>query len=242
MTQEFDLAARLRAGLPDRAAAWELVKDYARHWVSPLADDDGCGQEELDAAESRLGVRLPGALREAQMLLGRRDDLIRNHNRLLTPAQLFIDTDGEALVFHEENQGVALWGVLLADLDQIDPAVFVRVDLADKESEKWEPWLDRLSLSMVEIVLSESLQLPDGLSDFMDEVEDGHLEALEADFTRLPFPLIEDSRWYVGEDVLVREDGRAVLHARARSSQALDRLRDRLPGYWIEDDREELDD
>ncbi|MFD4737915.1 hypothetical protein ACFWNR_23485 [Streptomyces virginiae] len=69
-----------------------------------------------------------------------------------------MDDAEEALVFRHENQGAASWGVLLDSLQDDDPTVFIRPDLADKSAERWEGWLERLSLCFVEIALSESAQ------------------------------------------------------------------------------------
>ncbi|RAY11053.1 SMI1/KNR4 family protein [Actinomadura craniellae] len=243
MAQKFDLVQEVSAGVEDRAAAWRFVRGFARDWASPLTDGDGWSEEDLAAAEERLGVRLPVALREAYLLLGRREDLTSNHDTLLSPAELYLDDRKEALVFRQENQGAASWGVLVADLGEADPAVFVRMDLADKRSEIWERWLDRLSLTFIEIVLSESVQAPGELTDFLGELEEEDLETLERDCTRLPFPeypLCQQppgTRWFTGPGVLLREDDRAVLYARGRTPEALDEVRDQIAGDWLNDYR-----
>jgi hypothetical protein len=92
-------------------------------------------------------------------LFGRRDDLTSNVDRLIGLGELGFYNGG--LVFREENQAVMWWGVLEADLDQLDPPVAMRYDMADKSTEEWEGWLPSFSLSCVEIVLSESLQWED---------------------------------------------------------------------------------
>jgi hypothetical protein len=86
-----------------------------------LEDGDGYSAAELDAAEGRLGLVLSPAFREAYGLLGRRDDLTSNHDRLRPLDELEVDERGEALVFRDENQGAATWGVLLSDLGEDDP-------------------------------------------------------------------------------------------------------------------------
>ncbi|NED52573.1 SMI1/KNR4 family protein, partial [Micromonospora aurantiaca] len=68
---------------------------------------DGTPETELAAAEKKLGVRLPAAVREAYMLFGRREDLHSNMQHLLAPADFYVDDREEALVFREENQGAA---------------------------------------------------------------------------------------------------------------------------------------
>lgn len=248
MTHEFDLARELSSGLEDRAAAWEFIRGFARHWLTPLgeadgwSDIDGWSDADLDAAEARLGIALPEALREAYQLIGRRADLTSNQDVLLGPAQLHLDERQEALVFRHENQGAASWGILTTDLDHADPGVVIRADLADKRAEKWEGWLDRISLTFIEIVLSESLQAPEGRCDFLSDHDDpgeAGVDLLERHYAPLPFPEYPSGqkppgiRWFLGPDVLLRDDQRVALLARARTEAALDRVRDRIPGDWL---------
>ncbi|MCQ4210497.1 SMI1/KNR4 family protein [Streptomyces longispororuber] len=240
MTQEFDLAASLVSGIEGRRGAWTFIQGFAAHWVgAALGSNDGWTQADLDAAEERLGFRLPAALREAYLLFGRRQDLTSNHDVLLGPAELYVDDAKEALVFRHENQGAASWGVLLDSLQDDDPAVFIRLDLADKSAERWEDWLERLSLCFVEIILSESLQADEELCDFLDPDGDS-LELLETNSVRLPFPAYpigEETRWFLGQDVLLRDDDGAAVLARGRTAENLDRIRDLIPGDWLNDYR-----
>ncbi|MGW2562950.1 SMI1/KNR4 family protein [Streptomyces sp. NPDC001514] len=239
MTHEFDLARSLAAGVEDRQGAWQFIRDFAAHWTDDaLGDAVGWSEADLAAAEERLGLRLPAALREAYVLLGNRRDLTSNHDTLRTPAELYVDESGEALVFRDENQGAARWGILLADLAQDDPAVVIRPDLADKSTEAWESWLDRVSLTFVEIVLSESLHAPDELVDHLDAPDESDLDELERHGIRLPLPAYPPdeegaTRWFLRDDVLLRDDAGAWLMARGRTEEALDRVRDRMDGDWL---------
>ncbi|MFE2154473.1 SMI1/KNR4 family protein [Streptomyces lavendulae] len=241
MTQGFEFAASLTGGVEDRRGAWSFIRGFAAHWAGALASGDGWAETDLAAAEERLGVRLPAALREAYLLFGRRRDLTSNHDVLLSPAELYVDDAKEALVFRHENQGTASWGILLDSLQDDDPAVFIRPDLADKSAERWEAWLERLSLCFVEIVLSESVQADHELCDFLDP-DDDSIELLEKNTVRLPFPAYpmgeeeQPIRWFLGRDALLREDGMAVL-ARGRTAEDLDRVRDLIPGDWLNDQR-----
>lgn len=242
MTDDFDVRRELAAGMTDPAGALRFVRGFAGHWLTPLQDGDGCGVPELAAAEERLGFALPAVLRDAYRLFGRRPDLTSNHDRLLAPAELHVDSREEALVFRYENQGAASWGILLTDLHKPDPPVVMKPDLADKEAERWSAWLDRFSWACVEIVLSESLHAPFELGDFRDDLDEAQSESLGGRFTPLPFPAYppgEDpgARWYAGTDVILREEDRTWLWARARTEEALDRVRDDLPGDWLNDPR-----
>ncbi len=218
--------------LRDRPARWRFIENFAAEWVEPLQPGDGSHPGDLDAAEGRLDVTLPAAVREAYSLFGARDDLTSNQDVLLSPDELYVH-DG-VLVFRAENQGAAHWGVALTG--ETDPPVLVRPDLADKDAEAWEPWMDRFSMACVEIVLSESL-LDEDLADSRDP-EDDDAEALGARYTRLPLPDLPTGqdppiRWFTGTDVIVRDDAGGWLSARARTPEALDAVREDLPGDWL---------
>lgn len=220
----------MRAALDDRAAAWRYLTRFAADWREPLGDGDGYGSAVLDEAEQRLGVRLPAALREAYGLLGRRDDLLRNQDRLRRPDQLYVA--GGALVYHTENQGAAEWGILLEDITAEDPRTAIRLSLADTSAQRWEPWTARLSVALVELVMSETaLYDHDGLSDGTDLI-DGEALAM---FEPLPALLPEQhgSAWFLGRDVLLHVLDDAWLTVRGRTTEALDGVREVMAGDWV---------
>ncbi|MGW1280246.1 SMI1/KNR4 family protein [Streptomyces tsukubensis] len=235
-----DMVTGIRDAVADRAAAWDFIRAFAAEWsAAPLTERDGWGAGEIAAAEERLGLPLPAALKEAYALLGRRPDLTDNHDALRPLAELEVETDerGTALVFRDENQGVCRWGILLADperaagdgTDPDDPPVVIRLDLQDKSEERWEPWLGRVSHCFVEIVLAESVHEPEELTAMLvdvdgDKGEEGDLAAEEG-LVRLPFPDYppgdtRPTRWYAGPDLLVRGD--SVAYVRARTEEALE--------------------
>lgn len=229
MTTTSDMSSRLLDALAGRPAAWRFIASFAADWRSALETSDGYEAAELDAAEERLGLKLPAALREAYTLFGRRDDLTRNQDELLTPSELHVYED--ALVYQAENQGAARWGILLSDLGNDDPATVMRPDLADKSQEHWEPWTDRLSVALIDLVMSETaIYNGDGLSDAA-ELDDSVLAA----FHRLPsvLPAQHESSWYLGDDVLLHVLGDWWLTVRARTTQALDAVRENHLVGWV---------
>jgi hypothetical protein len=240
----------------DRHAAWRFATAFARDWSPrPLREGDGVEEHELAAAETRLGLPLPAALREAYLLLGRRTDLTSRQDELLAPAELHLDGDRGVLIFRIENQSCAYWGIRVADLDQDDPPVLVRPDVATPIAEHWEPWLGHVSTEITEILLAEALADDDPDSDADGDPESGsgaggyhvdaiwepaetHYEILEHTYRPLPLPAYPPapnpgSRWYTGPDVLLREDG-ALIQLRARTPAALDAARATFPGAaWL---------
>lgn len=175
-TSSAEIAAGIRAALDDRAEVWRFLTWFAAEWRAPLEIGDGYGAAVLDEAEERLGVRVPAALREVYGLLGRRDDLLRNENRLLRPEQLYLSKG--ALVYNTENQGAAEWGILLEDLITEDPPTVIRSSLADASAERWEPWTARLSVAVMDLVMSETvLYNRDGLMDATDLIDELGLQS-----------------------------------------------------------------
>ncbi|MEV0038829.1 hypothetical protein [Streptomyces sp. NPDC050804] len=235
MSVGFDVGEAL-AGVRGRGGVWGFVRGFAEGWRVPLGAGDGYGEWEIADAERRLGFALPVAVREAYGLFGRRRDLTSNQDRLLAPRELVV-REG-ALVYRVENQYAAEWGVLLADLDQDDPPVYVRG--AAGSPGRPLPFLDRFSLACVEMVLAESVfGAPDGLGDnrHLDGVDPGYIASR---YTRVPLPdcplwAVDGgvTRWFSAPGVLLREDAGQWLWVLARTGSALARVRNELPGDWL---------
>jgi hypothetical protein len=237
----FDLPAELAVGVRGAAGALRFLRRFAAAYTRPLVTADGCSEEELRAAEVRLGFPLPDSLREVYQLVGNRDDLTRVQDVLLTPAGLRVDESGEVLVFRVENQNVAQWGVPLRLASEPDPPVVFRVGSRPVEERAWRPFLDRLSLEAVEMVLSEWMLSDDSLYGIR-ELDEEAISALENRFSRLPmpeYPLWAEpdgppTRWFHGGDTVLRHDAGAWLVVRATSPERLAAVRRALPGEWMD--------
>jgi hypothetical protein len=237
----FDVAGEVDAACRDRARAWRFLRGFAAAWSTPITDDDGWSQDDLIAAEQRLGARLPEALKEALALLGRRADLTSNQDCLLNPDQLHYDDTGRALVWRQENQGVADWGIPVEDLRLPDPPVVFRLDGTYSAPEPWRPFLGRLSVACVEMVLYEALFGSDGDDHDNREVEAADLGVLERRYSRLALPdypmwATPDGppvRWFYGRDALICDHAGAWLWVRTRTPEALQAVRETLPGDWL---------
>ncbi|WP_218164705.1 hypothetical protein [Lentzea waywayandensis] len=221
----FDVAGNAARAMHDRSAAWRFIEGFAAAWAEPLEAQDGWNRADLAATEEQLLVRLPEAVKEALALFGKRPDLTSNQDRLLTPSELRVVDD--VLVFRAENQWVAAWGAVL---DGDDPEVRIKLDLVDRAEERWDAWLPRFSLACVEMVLSESL-FRDGADTADRETSEADVSLLEDHFALLPLHS-PGTRWFAADDLVVREDDRQWLWARARTPDALEQLLKALPGEW----------
>lgn len=246
MTGRFDVAQALDGGIADRGQCWTFIRAFAGSWGDPLAEDDGTPRAELAQAEKALGCDLPTALKEFHMLAGGRTDLVANQDPLLPPAEMFVhDECGGVLVFRSENQGCALWGVRLADLDRDDPPVVVQA------RHGWIPFMDRVSIACVELVLSEALFGAGGRLYNACELPRDLLGAATERFRRVQLPDYpmwtgpEESpvRWFSAPGKLLRQDGLGAhswLHARGRYRADLDAICGTVPGRWSQGYTESL--
>jgi hypothetical protein len=160
----FDVARAMVTARRGRRDAWDFLRRFTEQWATRLDELSGCGDQELTAAEHRLGLTLPAALREGYALLGRRDDLTSNQDVLLRPDQLYFDETGQAAVGLLEHH-------------------YTR-------------------LAMPEYPMWAAPQAP---------------------------PI----RWFSGRDVLIRDDSREWMWVAARTSEALQGVRQAIPGDWL---------
>lgn len=237
MNDGFDLHSELAGAVRDTDGAWRFIRLFAARFARPIVAGDGCAEEELRAAEARLGFPLPTALRELYALIGKRLDLTRGQDQLLAPHLVNVDDTGQALVFRWECQYVAEWGVPLSALSRPDPPVFSRY----VGEPVWHPYLDRLSLASVEMVLSEWLITGGGFGANRD-LDDETLASLEKQFRRLPLPDhprwadAPPVRWFEGSGAILQEDSETWLWVRAPSAEAIAAVRHALPGEWSVDE------
>lgn len=233
----FDLHSELAGAVRDAAGAWRFVRLFAARYARPIVAGDGCGDEELRAAEARLGFPLPAALREVYALIGKRFDLTRSQNRLLAPHLVDVDDTGQVLVFRWECQHVAEWGIPLSAVTQPDPPVVSRYDGAPV----WHPFLDRVSLACVEMILSEWIITGDAPGANL-HLEDEAVALVPTRFRRLPlpdYPRWADAppvRWFEGPGTILCEDAQTWLWARAPSADGIAAVQRALPGEWSTDE------
>jgi len=127
---------------------WPYFKDLVSQLYVPLLPEDGFSEDELEGAEKRLGIRLPGLLREYYLLAGKREAINQVFNTLVHPNELQIE-DGK-LVFFLENQCVSIWGIEAIDLNLDNPPVNQGDSMEGfEEMVVWEQGFEQLSFFLL---------------------------------------------------------------------------------------------
>jgi hypothetical protein len=238
MVGGFDVGRAVGAGLGDRRRVLKFIDEFAAAWARPLVREDGYGQDVLQSVEEHLGVRLPAALREAYMVLGKRTDLTAVQDRLLPPGRLRLDQAEAVIIFRRENQACAEWGVAAADpRDPEDPPVVMR----RPEDRAWEPFAARMSLACAEMVLSEVLLGATfmAMCDLSETPAAADAQSLYSRVALPEYPQWYDtavtSRWFAAPGKLLRIDGQGPycwLVAAGQTHDDLQSICTAIPGDW----------
>ncbi len=75
----------------DRVAFADSYRDTFATLGTPLREEDACADSDIQDAEQRLSVKLPGSLKQYYLVAGREKRINQFHNRLLPPEKLFVD-------------------------------------------------------------------------------------------------------------------------------------------------------
>lgn len=96
----------------------------------------GFSESEMLELEKTLETKLPSKFKEYYLELGKEENLNYSFNRLLQPDDEIGFSDDDYLVFYEENQNVAFWGIKKEDLKEDNPPVYGNYDTIEKSD--WE--------------------------------------------------------------------------------------------------------
>jgi len=102
-----------------------------RHLGRQPLPTDGLSDTQIGQAEAKLGLRFPDAVRNYYQVAGNLSELNKTHNRLFDLSELCLEDN--YLIFMEENQAVAHWGIKTNDLAQPDPEVWQRANSTPPE-------------------------------------------------------------------------------------------------------------
>jgi hypothetical protein len=213
-----------------------VIEDFLAAWGRPIDSMHGTHEGALDEVEQQRGIVLPRPLREFYQLVGEWIRLKRHQDVVLGPEDLRVAQD--VLIFREENQRLAYWGVPLGDLTCDDPPVVWAPGPGDPHGQ-WQHYSQSLSLDLVEHVISETMLMPDVRTYFSD-IE--HLDLAHVLDRLEPLALPEHVlwarpdagtvRWFGIHDSLVRDDAGLFLWASCREESAFDELRSVIPVGW----------
>ncbi|WP_437339601.1 SMI1/KNR4 family protein [Sorangium sp. So ce394] len=118
--------------------------------------EDSCTGADIGAAEQRLGIVLPEALRDYYATAGRHRGMMDAGFHMLPPDKLRLA--GDCLVFCEENQYLAEWGIQPADGASPNPRVSGRA----RNTETWYSEASKLSGFLIHVATWQAvMSLPE---------------------------------------------------------------------------------
>jgi uncharacterized protein (TIGR02996 family) len=220
--------------LPEhRIERWRLFEEFAEIWSVPLRQDDVTATQEVDAAEQRLGLRLPVAFREWYVRLdpvaaGWPQRLSRAFQSLI---QIRVDQERNAVFIVDypdeeealEEEGELAFGFLLSDLELADP-LFQVFGFRDELIAPTTVWA---------LALLFHSAVDRGEAMLLDKERAGDMAILDIVRNRFmvcDIPIFDETEFLEGEDTLLtvarQEYGQIYVRIVARTARATANLED----------------
>ena len=224
----------LRAIPEGRDDRWRLAVEFAGHWVRTSGELDRVSPARLDAAEARLGLPLPGALREWYERLGCQGDLWSVQDTFLPPEELTLR--GDLLAFYVENQAVWYIGVGLGDLAADDPPTLIDEREIPKRARAVSPSISLLALQMLAYAVKFARPAGEHLFGSWTEAT---LRSVGRHYARTALPPLDlfgqETTFYEGPDALIEvSGGDGYLYPTFRSEEASRRFEQVVAGTGFE--------
>lgn len=115
---------------------YNSIKETAERILGrPLVEKEGMPEQEIEAAEKRLQLKLPKVLRELHLTVGNLS-LITNSTERFFPLDEITCID-DKLVFAEEQSGSGLWGINISERYDKNAPVYMGMSAQSNESIVW---------------------------------------------------------------------------------------------------------
>ena len=217
-----------------RDGRWHLASDLIEHWIRPMSESDPVSPHRLDAAEERLCLRLPTALRKWYERLGCRGDVWSVQDTFLPPEGLRVR--GDLLAFYVENQAVWFIGVGLGDLAADDPPALIDEREIAEGARALSPSISLLALQMLAYAVKFARPVGEHLFGSWTEAT---LRAVGRHYVRSALPPLDlfgqDTIFYEGPDALIEvSGGDGYLYPTFRSDEARRRFEQVIAGTAFE--------
>jgi hypothetical protein len=152
--RDVSLSIRDLVALPAQPeAVCELAEAFVRDWVPSVALSDEDLEPQLASVQTKLGTPVPPALGWLYSRLGISGRRLFQQDPIVHLENLMVD-EHDVVRFRTEQQGCVEWGYRVTS--GADPDVVVRNHMT-LGTLRWEPFQSRLSIHVLEGVLSEAI-------------------------------------------------------------------------------------
>lgn len=158
----------------------------------------GFSEDQIFNLEKKLNVNLPSKLKEYYLELGKEEKLNYCFNRLLKPENEIGFSDDDFLVFYEENQNVAFWGIKKEDLSKENPPVYGNYDTIEKSD--WEIETETIEdFFLLMAVFNGTLGGLQFNGNYLGEIDSQIVKFVEENYTLVPNISRENQKVYTDD-------------------------------------------
>jgi hypothetical protein len=158
------------------------------------APDPGFSRDEIAAAEARLKMTFPDALKDYLAACGKTREMMDASYRLYSPDQLRVE--GGHLIFCGDKEGTAEYGIPLRKLEDPGGGVRPSVNAKEKNAEKWFSESGSISAFLLGVGSFQAVLSMDDSARF--ELPEKRLKKIEKFFERLGEPEVRSGAQMVG--------------------------------------------
>ena len=230
-----DIGALFRKLPKEREGRWDLLRHFFAEWFGQLGPTDGCTPQSIIAAETRLGLVFPTALREWYAIAGRRRGVWSRQDHFHEPEELRVKRD--KLIICTENQSVVEWSVSKERLQEPDPPVLI-TEYGSTQSTEEAPSVSAFALAkmLLDAKFYDSTSLAAN-----GQATDESLETIARNYLRLDFPDFnwpaKPTRIYGGDGLIIEIDGETWIWVTGRSRSTFCPAIETVAGTGVEWER-----